>query len=299
MNSRLFLTIPLLALIQLATPTARAADEFFDSGGVKIRYVTAGKGQPVVLIHGWMADSSMWGRDAAGNTKLDTRDDEGFQAIAFDCRGHGKSDKPREPEKYGTEMAADVVRLLNHLKIEKAHLVGYSSGAFIAGHVAATDPERVLSVVYAGQAPIVTELIKPGDFSECELFSKAVSEEKGLGPYIQAVTPEGRPKPNDIQANAIAQFMFAGKDVKAIALAGSTFRELRVSGDQLRKCTTPTLFMRGEHESDHVKNRVEKVRKLLEHSQVKIIEDGDHMTTLAKPDFADALREFLRSGKIK
>ncbi len=289
----------LSAFILIALPDARAADEYFDSNGVKIRYVTAGKGQAVVLIHGWMADSSMWGRDAAGNTKLNTSDDEGFQPIAFDCRGHGKSDKPREPEKYGIEMSADVVRLMDHLKIEKAHLVGYSSGAFIAGHVAATHPNRVLSVVYAGQAPVVTELMKPTDFSECEIFSKGVDEDKGLGGYIQAVTPADRPKPNDLQANAIAQFMFAGKDVKAIALAGNTFKELRVTGEELRKCTAPTLFICGENESDHVKSRVEKVRKHLEHGQFKIIEGGDHMTTLAKPEFADALREFLRSGKLK
>lgn len=289
------ITIPAV----LAAQSTRAADEFFDSDGVKIRYVTAGKGQAVVLIHGWMADSSMWGRDSSGNTKLKTTDDEGFQAIAFDCRGHGRSDKPLQPEKYGVEMARDVVRLLDHLKIEKAHLVGYSSGAFIAGHVAATHPDRVLSVVYAGQAPVVTELIKPNDFAECETFAKAVEEDKGLGAYIQAVTPADRPKPNDTQANTIAQFMFAGKDVKAIALAGSSFKDLRVSGDQLRKCTAPTLFMRGENESEHVKGRVAAVRKLLDRGEVKIVAGGDHMTTLAKPEFADALREFLRTGRVK
>ena len=94
-------------------------DDVFDSNGVKIRYVTAGTGEAVVLIHGWMGDSSMWGSDPSGNTKLKPSD--GIQAIALDCRGHGKSEKPHDPEKYGPEMAADVVRLLDHLKIEKAH----------------------------------------------------------------------------------------------------------------------------------------------------------------------------------
>ena len=116
--------------------------------------------------------------------------------IALDCRGHGKSDKPHDPEKYGPEMAADVVRLLDHLKIEKAHLIGYSSGAFIAGKVAATHPKRVLSVVYAGQAPLVAGA-KSSDSSEVEVFAKAVDEGKDLGSYIIAVTPPGKPKPTE------------------------------------------------------------------------------------------------------
>ena len=112
----------------LAGSPADAADNYFDSNGVKIRYVTVGTGEPIVLIHGWMGDSSMWGQDWAGNTKLKGAD--GFQVIALDCRGHGKSEKPHDPAKYGPELAADVVRLLDHLKLEKAHLIGRLHGIF-------------------------------------------------------------------------------------------------------------------------------------------------------------------------
>jgi pimeloyl-ACP methyl ester carboxylesterase len=275
-----------------------ADDEVFDSNGVKIRYVTEGKGEPVVLIHGWMADSSMWGRDRSGNTKLDTTGASGFQLIALDCRGHGKSDKPHDPEKYGPEMAADVVRLLDHLKLEKAHLIGYSSGAFIAGKVAATHPERVLSVVYAGQAPLVAGT-KSSDSSEVEVFAKAVDEGKDLGSYIFAVTPPGKPKPTEDQAKAIAKFLFDGKDVKAFAAAGRSFKNLEVTEEQLSKCKAPILFIHGGNESDYVKDRVATVRKLLGRGEVKIVEGADHMTTLTKPEFASAVIEFLRSGKPK
>src|SRR5262245_55406962 len=123
MKCRSLLTV--LAACCLMPRPAEAADDVFVSNGVKIRYVTEGKGEPVVLINGWMGDSSMWGRDWLGNTKLKAED--GYQLIALDCRGHGKSDKPHDVGKYGPEMAADVVRLLDHLKVEKAHLVGYSS----------------------------------------------------------------------------------------------------------------------------------------------------------------------------
>jgi pimeloyl-ACP methyl ester carboxylesterase len=275
-----------------------AAEGVFDSNGVKIRYVTEGKGEPVVLIHGWMADSSMWGRDSSGNTKLDTVGAKGLQLIALDCRGHGKSDKPHDPAKYGPEMAADVVRLLDHLKIKKAHLVGYSSGAFIAGKVAATHPERVRSVVYAGQAPLVVGAKASGS-SEVEVFAKAVDEGKDLGAYILAVTPSGKPKPTEAQAKAIATFLFHGKDVKALAAAGRSFKNLAVTREQLSQCKAPILFIHGGNESATVKDHVAAVRKLLGRGELTIVEGADHMTTLIRPEFASAVVAFLRSRKPK
>ena len=277
---------------------AEAEDGVFDSNGVKIRYVTEGEGEPVVLVHGWMGDSSMWGRDGSGNTKLNTKDADGFQLIALDCRGHGKSDKPHDPEKYGSEMAADVVRLLDHLKLEKAHLIGYSSGAFIAGKVAATHPDCVLSVVYAGQAPVVAGA-KSSDFSEVEVFAKAVDKGEDLGSYIIAVTPLGKPKPTEDQAKAIAKLLYDGKDVKAFAAAGRSFKNLDVTGEQLKKCKAPILFIHGGNESDYVKSRVATVQKLLGRGEVKIIEGADHITTLTNPEFGSTVLEFLRANKQK
>jgi pimeloyl-ACP methyl ester carboxylesterase len=287
-----------LVLCSVVSRPAEAAEGVFDSNGVKIRYVTEGAGEPVVLIHGWMGDSSMWGRDRSGNTKLDTSRSDGFQVIALDCRGHGKSDKPHDPEKYGTEMAADVVRLLDHLKLQKTHLIGYSSGAFIAGKVAATHPERVLSVIYGGQAPLVAGAKSTGT-SEVEIFAKAVDEGKDLGSYIIAVTPSSMPKPTENQARAYAKFMFGGKDVKAFAAAGRSFGDLEVTADQLKKCTAPILFIHGGNESNYVKTHVAAVHKLLGRGEVKIVEGSDHITTLAKPEFGDTIVAFLRANKQK
>ena len=290
--------LAMFAAFCLAPCPADATDGMFDSNGVKIRYVTEGTGEPVVLIHGWMADSSMWGRDPSGNTKLNTAGTEGFRLIALDCRGHGQSDKPHDRKQYGAEMAADVVRLLDHLKIEKAHLIGYSMGAFIAGKVAATHPKRVLSVVYGGQAPLIAGMKSTGS-SEVDIFAKAVDEGRDLGSYIIAVMPAGRPKPTEAQASAMAKFMFNGKDVKALAAAGLSFDGLEVTRKQLRKCKAPVLFIHGGNESDHVKDRVAAARKMLGRGELKIVAGGDHGTTLIKPEFGSALLEFLRTGKVK
>lgn len=295
MNRRILL--PSLLACGLLTGPVVADEGTFDSDGVKIRYVTEGKGVPVVLIHGWMGDAGTWGRVEKGEVKLKAAD--GFRVIALDCRGHGKSDKPHDPAKYGPAMADDVVRLLDHLKIDKAHLLGYSSGAFIAGRVVATHPDRVLGVVYGGQAPVVAGHVKPTDFSECDTFAEAVDAGKDLGSYIIAITPAGKPKPSAERAKAIAGFMFNGKDVKAYAAAGHGFKDLAVTEEQLKSYKGPILFIHGENESDHVKGRVALVRKLLDRGEVKVVPGGDHVGTLAKPEFGAAVVEFLRAGKTK
>lgn len=267
---------------------AQTTQSDFDSNGVKIWYVTAGEGEPVVLIHGWMSDSSMWGRDAAGNTKLNPA--EGFQLIALDCRGHGKSDKPHDPDKYGAELAEDVVRLLDHLKIKKAHVIGYSMGAFIAGKVAATHPERVLSVVYGGQAPLLTG---EAGSREIDVFAKAVEEGKGLGPYLTEVRPGLTPE----QASAIAKFLYDGKDVKAWAVAGQSFKGLEVKAEDLMKCQAPILFIYGSKETDSTKTRIANLRKRLGRVEERVIEGSDHVTTLMKPEFGKAILDFLKANK--
>ena len=282
-----------LLFLSLALPgRVEAADDVFDSNGIKIRYLTEGKGEPIVLLHGWMGDSSMWGR-------LDTNPaTKEYQLIAVDLRGHGKSDKPHDPEKYGPEMAEDVVRLLDHLKLPKAHLVGYSMGAIVAGKVAATHSERVLSVVYGGQAPILTGMIK-ADAREIEVFAKAVEEGKGLGSYLLEVMPADKPKLTKDQANGVAKFLYGNKDVKAFAAAGRGIKNLDVTPEQLKRCKAPILFIHGSKEASSTKERAAAITKLLGRGEIKVIDGADHMTTLTKPEFARAIEEFLRANRRK
>ena len=92
-----------------------AEDQYFDSNGVKIHYVVEGAGEPVVLVHGFTANIQLqWGMPG-----IITKLAKDYQVIALDNRGHGKSDKPHDPEKYGPEMINDVIRLMDHLNIKK------------------------------------------------------------------------------------------------------------------------------------------------------------------------------------
>src|SRR5271156_2930425 len=110
----------LATLAAIACPPCTWADgpktESFKSSGVKIAYSVQGKGEPVVLIHGWLASAGLnW--ELPGTSAMLAKD---FQVIAMDVRGHGQSDKPAKEEEYGEALVEDVVRLLDHLKIKKA-----------------------------------------------------------------------------------------------------------------------------------------------------------------------------------
>lgn len=118
----------------------------FDSGGVKLTYFVQGKGEPVVLIHGWLSSAGVnWA--LPGTSDLLARD---YQVIALDVRGHGLSGKPTKEEAYGPELVEDIVRLLDHLKIKKAHIVGYSMGGIITAKFLARHPDRALSGTLGG-----------------------------------------------------------------------------------------------------------------------------------------------------
>src|SRR5262245_20622286 len=123
-----------------------AAPLSFESNGVKISYSVHGQGQPVILVHGFLSSGAInW--DLPGVTALLAKD---FQVITMDVRGHGQSDKPTKEEAYGLELVEDVARLMDHLKIKKAHIVGYSMGGIIADKFIAKHPDRVLSGALCG-----------------------------------------------------------------------------------------------------------------------------------------------------
>ncbi len=142
---------PLLPSFALLVPSSVSATgamkpQTFDSNGVAIQYSVAGSGPPVVLIHGLFASAQFnWG--VPGITKALATNN---QVIALDARGHGGSGRPDQERDYGVEMAEDVVRLLDHLKIRKAHVIGYSMGGMITMKLMTLHPERVQSAVLGG-----------------------------------------------------------------------------------------------------------------------------------------------------
>ncbi|HEV3146212.1 MAG TPA: alpha/beta hydrolase [Gemmataceae bacterium] len=135
-----------MAFTQAAAAEKKPASGTFDSKGVKICYAVQGKGEPVVLVHGWLSSAAInW--DLPGITAALAKD---YQVIELDVRGHGQSDKPTKEEEYGPELVEDIVRLLDHLEVKKAHIVGYSMGGVITANFIVKHPDRVLSGTLGG-----------------------------------------------------------------------------------------------------------------------------------------------------
>lgn len=159
MRTLLFPTLTLLISLPLY------GDQVFDSDGVKIRYTIDGEGEPLVLVHGFTASGAMNWRLPGAIRLLSKR----YRVITIDCRGHGRSGKPTRVEAYGVEMVRDVVRLLDHLKIERAHVAGYSMGGMITLKMAALYPNRMRSAMVggmgwtrpSGRAPVKGEARSP------------------------------------------------------------------------------------------------------------------------------------------
>jgi pimeloyl-ACP methyl ester carboxylesterase len=163
-----------LALALVLPQTAQAAE--FDSDGVKIYYEVQGAGDPVVLIHGLGASSTTnW--DIPGITALLA---QSYKVIALDCRGHGQSDKPEAAGSYGVNMVEDVVRLLDHLNIREAHVVGYSMGGMITMKLLTLHGRRVRSAVLGGM----------GWFREGSLAQAFLVASQGYGVAPQACVQE-------------------------------------------------------------------------------------------------------------
>ena len=148
------------ALLVTLAPAAWA--EEFDSGGVKIHYLVEGTGEPVILIHGLLANAQLnWGLPG-----ITAELAKNHQVIALDCRGHGLSGKPVSEHQYGVKMVEDVVRLMDHLSIKKADILGYSMGGAITMKLMVLHPERVRSAVVGGMGWMKAENAYSGDGRE-------------------------------------------------------------------------------------------------------------------------------------
>jgi pimeloyl-ACP methyl ester carboxylesterase len=276
----------------LLTGSIHAEEGTFDSDGVKIHYVIEGKGEPVVLIHGFAADiQTNWG--LPGILKALAKD---YQVIALDLRGHGKSGKPHEAKQYGKAMMEDVVRLIDHLKIKRAHIVGYSMGGGIALELLMHHPERILSATIGGFG-ISTAQREKDMVNE---LADSLEKGKGFAPLLRAITPPGYAKPTDEQLKFSNAMLLAFNDPKAMAACMRGFKEateLRIIdiAKDLRKGNRPILAIVGDR--DPFKPGVDELKKEVPDTELVVVKDGDHVSTVMSPEFVKCVLSFLGEYK--
>src|SRR5882757_4740109 len=120
----------------------------FQNGAVEIAYLDEGEGEPILLVHGFASSRNVNWVYPAWVSELKKN---GRRVIALDNRGHGDSAKLYDAGQYhiGT-MAGDVTALMDHLKIARADIMGYSLGSRMTAWLAQSQPQRLRSAVLGG-----------------------------------------------------------------------------------------------------------------------------------------------------
>jgi pimeloyl-ACP methyl ester carboxylesterase len=243
----------------------------FDSDGVRIAYSDEGEGEPILLIHGFASN-------VAANWRvshwLRTLTEASRRVIAYDNRGHGRSEKLYDPSLYGAPiMAEDARRLLDHLGIGRADVMGYSMGARIAAFLVLAHPERVRSVVLAGAGiNLVRGMVGSGP------IARALE-----APRIEDVT-------NDTARSFRAFAEQTGSDLKALAACMRGPRE-KITADELARIAVPTLVATGS--DDVIAGSGGELVSLIPGAQLLDIAGRDHMRAVGDARFKQGVLDFL------
>ena len=263
----------MLALVTAALVTAPlgaedAASRFFTaSDGVKIHYFELGsRGTPVILIHGYTANSEgKWIKSGIAEA-LASR----HRVIAVDARGHGRSDKPHDPMKYGPRMATDVVELMDHLNIPKAHIHGYSMGGSMLQQILARHPDRLISAIFGGSGPQETD------------------------PQLIAQVPKDADPPAAGDPNAPRGenwSSYAGYDREAMAAVQKYPWRSEDRAIDLSKVKVPVAQIIGG--LDRPNARTHRVKRELKSAEITIIPRETHGSVHLNPKYTATLVKFI------
>ncbi len=275
------------ALLLLAIPELPAEERDFDSDGVQIHYRIEGEGEPVLLIHGFGLNGMMqW-------TKLRQAIKDDYQLIAIDNRGHGKSEKLYDPDQYGVEMARDQVRLLDHLGIDKVHVVGYSMGGGITLQLVVENPERVQTAVIGGMG-----WSEPSE-DEVKLRQPLIDDlenERGFGKLFERLASTESSDEERSGMRQIGALLTAMNDQKALAALLKGRWNDPVSEEDVRAIRTPMVAIIGE--LDPIRPAAEKLTALNPATKLIIIPEATHQTAMGTPEFIGGVRELIASHPI-
>ena len=279
------------SLVSAQTPTA-PPDQFFDSNGVRLRYVEQGQGPAIVLMHGYTGtlDRHFLANGVFGNLAKDHR------VIAVDLRGHGKSGKPHDPKAYGEEMVRDVVHLLDHLKIVRAHIAGYSFGAFIAARMAALHPDRLISAIYIASLPL-----REGDALMEKFANESAAELESDLPFKSLainLQPPGTKPPSDEEIRKAVAPLVAANDVKALAALWRGYKTLSISNQQLSSVRVPQFVLIGSEDISAA--GVPELNKTHPQIRTLVVQGAQHggpEGVMRRAEFMTTLRAFLAAAR--
>jgi pimeloyl-ACP methyl ester carboxylesterase len=247
---------------------------YFDSDGIALAFVDIGAGDPVLLIHGFGTNAQLSWLESGWAERLVA---ERRRLIALDNRGHGESQKLYEPRSYTmASISEDARRLLDHLDIERADVLGYSMGARVAALLAVNHPSRLRSLVLGGMG--------------MNLFS-------GLPPAVDVakdLDAESLDLAESERGRMFRAFVERTKgDRKALAACMRCARE-PIDVEALRRLTIPLLVAIGDRDTV-VGSPLAETAAQLPRAQTFSIPGRSHMGAAIDPAFIERVAQFLAS----
>ncbi|MCV9963170.1 alpha/beta hydrolase [Pararhizobium sp. BT-229] len=232
--------------------------------GIELHYAVYGSGPPVLLIHGGLGYSKVWGAQVADLSRDHT-------VIVADSRGHGRSTRNAEPFSYDL-MSSDYLALLDYLKIEKTALVGWSDGGIIGLDIAMKHPERLTKLFAHAANSKVDGVNQPG--MESETFIAYI---KKAGEIYKKISPT----PTEY-------------DAFVTQIDGMWKSQPNWSDDDLKKITTPTVIVLGDHDEVIYREHTDYLAKTIPGAKLIILENASHFAMLQDPDgYNKAVRDFI------
>jgi len=267
------------AMLITAWAAAQSAPEpsgYFESDGLKIHYESFGAGPPLVLVHGWGADTQGWIASGWIETLKSKR-----LLISLEPRGSGKSDKPHDAAAYSYSVVSrDVVALLDHLHIAKADYFGYSMGAFMGAYLLGHHADHFNAMILGGIGDATEE-----SASACQAIAAALrapDPAKITDPLGAAYRAYAQSNPdNDLEALALSALQMWPEEYPG-----------KLGGAGLRQARNPVLIVNGANDHPYV-DSAPALAKLIPGAQLVTIPGTDHLSTVPDPRFKQAVVEFM------
>lgn len=231
---------------------------------IQMYYAVYGQGEPLILLHGGLGHSDVWGNQIPVLARH-------FKVIAADSRGHGRSTRSAQPYSYAL-MASDVVALMDHLKVDKASILGWSDGGIIGIDIAINHPERLQKVFAFGANTNVAGL--RADVADSVVFNTYI-EIAGQDYAKLSKTP------TEYEAF-----------VKQIGEMWATQPDYKP--EQLGKIPVPIAIADGEHDEAIRQEHNVEMADAIPGAKLVILKGVSHFAFLQKPDeFNQAVLDFL------
>jgi 3-oxoadipate enol-lactonase len=250
--------------------------ETINVNGVRLAYERRGRGTPMVLLHGYPLDHHLW-------DDLVPLLEDSFDLVLPDLRGFGGSSTV--DSFYAMEdIAADITALLDHLKIEKAAIVGHSMGGYVALAFARLYPERVRGLGLVSSQV----LADPPDRKEGRYKSAAEVADKGIASVVETMAPKFTSNP---ELQKFARESMERQQPAAYIGALKAMAERVDSTPLLSKLNIPVVIVHGDADALIPIDRAREVKAMLPDVYLVEISGAGHMPMMeAKEKTAEALK---------